>query len=157
MNEEIIVRRAFTNPIAWRAGKELVRRGSYEVVCRERHWTWEWIALRPVKSTESLEKLIDMVEDIDWKQQYAPNRTARTLAHYMKFKVTDKEQKPSPLGKATRAPNRAVLDCSVHDNQPIEEISVINLDALSTDPKSNSDIHDLKDKLNEVIRKTNKK
>lgn len=40
----IAVRKSFTNPLVWRAAKELIRRG-YKIQDRKRHWNWEWISI----------------------------------------------------------------------------------------------------------------
>lgn len=41
----LVAREAFTNPIEWRAAKELLRRGSYVIEDRVRHFNWEWLAI----------------------------------------------------------------------------------------------------------------
>lgn len=45
----IVVRRAFTNPIEWRAANELIRRGSFFVRNRSRGIFWEWMEIAPKK------------------------------------------------------------------------------------------------------------
>lgn len=45
----LVIRYMFTNPIEWRAAKEGLRRGLWEIHDRVRHWTWEWMALNEVK------------------------------------------------------------------------------------------------------------
>jgi len=40
----LATRKAFTNPIEWRAAMELLKRG-YSIKDRQRHIFWEWVAI----------------------------------------------------------------------------------------------------------------
>lgn len=45
----LIYRFIFTNPLKWRVGNELVRRGLYWVQDEAKHWFWEWKFIIPSK------------------------------------------------------------------------------------------------------------
>lgn len=44
----IATRKVFRHSREWDAAMELVRRGSYKIVDRVQHLTWEWIAIEPI-------------------------------------------------------------------------------------------------------------
>ena len=45
MEQFLVVRRSFQNPLPWRAANELLRRNKAKVIDRVRHWFWEWKAI----------------------------------------------------------------------------------------------------------------
>ncbi len=44
----ILCRLSFKINLAFEAGLELVRRGKFKIMDRNKHWTWEWIAIQEI-------------------------------------------------------------------------------------------------------------
>lgn len=64
MKDLVAYRTAFTNPIEWKAAKELLKRG-YKKTDHVRHFFWEWMAISPKKINQPQQQFICMKKYFD--------------------------------------------------------------------------------------------